>query len=100
MRPVKKSNATVEALGRAPGGFSKSRSPQTISSRKVYAAVDAPGNPPKLILRPGQRADIIEAEALAEPYLFEALITDKGFDSRDSPDRTAAEDAEVVIPSR
>ena len=90
MQPVKKSNATAEALGRSRGGF----------STKVYAAVDALGNPLKLILRPGQRADILEAEALAEPYVFEALIADKGFDSTDFVDWIAAQDAEVVIPSR
>ena len=65
----------------------------------MHAAVDAVGNPLKLILRPGQRADIIEAEALAEPYLFEAVIADKGFDSGDFVDWIAAQDAEVVITS-
>jgi len=65
----------------------------------VYAAIDALGNPLKLILRPGQRADIIGAEASAEPYLFEALIAGKGFDSGNFVDWIAAQDAEVVITS-
>ena len=66
----------------------------------MYAAVDALGNPLKLILRPGQRADIIEAEALAESYPFEALIADKGFDSADFVAWVEAREAEAVIPSR
>ena len=90
MPRVKKSDATTEALGRSRGGF----------STKVYAAVDALGNPLKLILRPGQRADIIEAEALAESYPFEALIADKGFDSTDFVAWVEAREAEAVIPSR
>lgn len=88
--PAKKSDATAEALGRSRGGF----------STKVYAAVDALGNPLKLILRPGQRADIIEAEALTEGYAFEAVIADKGFDSADFVDWIEQREAEAVIPSR
>ena len=67
--PAKKSNATAEALGRLRGGF----------STKAHTAVDALGNPLKLILRPGQRDHILEAEALAESYPFEAMTADKGF---------------------
>ena len=66
----------------------------------MYAAVDALGNPLKPIPRLGQRADILEVEALAEPCVFEALIADKGFDSTDFVDWIAAREAEVVIPSR
>jgi len=126
-RPVKKSDATAEALGRSRGGF----------STKGYAAVDALGNPLKLSLRPGQRADIVEAEALLQPYLVAhqheppphepsrhepsrhepsrhepsrhepsrhgtagAVIADKGFDSADFVAWIEAHEAEVVIPSR
>ena len=88
--PAKKSDATAEALGRSRGGF----------STKVYAAVDALGNPLKLILHPGQRADIIEAEALSENYSFKAMIADKGFDSADFVAWIEAREAEAVIPSR
>lgn len=108
-RLVKKSDATAEALGRSRGGF----------STKVYAAVDALGNPLKLSLRPGQRADIVDAEALLQPYLAThqqgplqegdltagtptagAVIADKGFDSSDFVAWIEAHEAEVVIPSR
>ena len=58
------------------------------------------GNPLKLILRPGQRADIIEAEALTESYAFEAVIADKGFDSADFVNWIEDREAEAVIPSR
>lgn len=61
---VKKSDAATEALGRSRGGF----------STKVYAVVDALGNPLRILLRPGQKADISEAEALIEGYRFGALI--------------------------
>ena len=99
MRPAKKSDATAEALGRSRGGF----------STKVYAAVDALGNPLKLSLRPGQRADIVDAEALIAPYLAReeetdrraiAVIADKGFDSADFVAWIEEHNAEVVIPLR
>ena len=87
----KKSDPNAEALGRSRGGF----------STKVYAAVDALGNPLKLMLRPGQRADILEAGTLAEsnPPL-EAIIADKGFDRTDFVEWVEAREAERVIPSR
>lgn len=88
--PVKKSDATAEALGRSRGGF----------STKIYAATDALGNPLKLLLRGGQRADIIEAEALANGYDFEAIVADKGFDSTGFVEWVEAREAEAVIPSR
>lgn len=90
MPQAKKSSAATEALGRSRGGF----------STKVYAAVDAHGNPLRILLRPGQSADISEAEALIENYRFGALIADKGFDSSDFIDRVEALEASVVIPSR
>jgi transposase len=87
---VKKSDAATEALGRSRGGF----------STKVYAAVDALGNPLRILLRPGQKADISEAEALIEGYRFGALIADKGFDSNDFIGQVESLEAVVVIPPR
>jgi transposase len=51
-------------------------------------------------LRPGHRADIIEAEALADDYAFESIIADKGFDSADFVAWVEAREAKAVIPSR
>ena len=65
MQPVKRSDATAEALGRSCVGF----------STKVYAAVDALRNPLKLSLRPGQHADIdiVDPEALIASILWHRL---------------------------
>jgi putative transposase len=63
-------------------------------------AVDALGNPLRILLRPGQKADISEAEALIEGYRFGALIADKGFDSNDFIEQVESLEAVVVIPPR
>jgi transposase len=86
----KKSDAATEALGRSRGGF----------STKVYVAVDALGNPLRILLRPGQQADISGAEALIEGYQFGALIADKGFDSNNFIRQVESLEALVVIPPR
>jgi len=69
-------------------------------STKVYAAVDALGNPLRILLRPGQKADIDEAEALIGGYRFGALIADKGLDSNDFIRQVESLEAFVVIPPR
>lgn len=89
-RPVKKSRAEDEALGRSRGGF----------STKLHAAVDALGNPLGFTLTPGQWADITQAEALIEPYMVDAVIADKGYDSDAFVACIEAREAEAVIPSR
>ena len=86
---VKKSDSATEALGRSRGGF----------STKVYAAVDALGNPLRILLRPGQKADISEAETLFEGYRFGALIADKGFESTDFIRQVESLETVVVIPT-
>ena len=67
----KKGGQTDEQLGRSRGGF----------STKVHVAVDALGNPVRLILSEGQVADITGAARLIEGLDFEALIADKGYDA-------------------
>jgi transposase len=47
----------------------------------VHVAVDALGNPVRLILSEGQVADITGAAWLIEGLDFEALIADKGYDA-------------------
>ena len=78
-----------QALGRSRGGF----------STKIHVTVDALGNPLRLIT-PGQRNDIVEAEALIIGYDSEHVIGDKGYDSNDFIDVIEANGATAVIPSR
>ena len=56
--------------------------------------------PVRLILTPGQAADVSQAKTLIEGVPFEVVIGDKGYDSQDVV--AAVEDAggEAVIPSR
>ena len=58
------------------------------------------GLPVRLILTPGQAADVTQAKALIEGVPFEVVIADKGYDSREVV--TAVEDkgGEAVVPSR
>jgi transposase len=86
----KKSTAEDEALGRSRGGF----------STKLHAAVDALGNPLGFTLTPGQRADITQAEVLVAPFVAEAVIADKGYDSDAFIAFVKAREAEAVIPSK
>jgi transposase len=71
-RSVKKSGGQeAQALGRSRGGF----------STKIHIAVDALGNPRRLILMAGQRHDSPLAPRLIEGDEAQALIADKGYDS-------------------
>lgn len=85
---VKISDAATEALGQSRGGF----------STKVYAAVVAVGNLLRILIRPGQKADIDKAEALIEGYRFGALIADKGLDSKDFIRQVETLEAVFEIP--
>ena len=58
------------------------------------------GNPLGFTLTPGQQAEITQAEQLVEPYVVEAVIADKGYDSSAFVAFVEARDAEAVIPSR
>ena len=79
-----------QALGRSRGGF----------STKVHIAVDALGNPLRFILTPGQSHDSPQADALIEGYSTQALIADKGYDSKELVDEVKARNVEAVIPPR
>ena len=57
-RRAKRGQQNEQALGRSRGGF----------STKVHAAVDALGNPVRLILSAGQKADVTYGEALLEDF--------------------------------
>jgi transposase len=55
--------------------------------------------PVKLVLTPGQAADVKQAETLLEGVPFEVVIADKGYDSQAVVSRIEARGAEAVIPS-
>ncbi len=58
------------------------------------------GLPAKLVLTPGQAADVTQAETLLEGLPAEVGIADKGYDSRTVVKAVEARGAEAVIPSR
>ena len=80
----------AEALGRSRGGF----------STKIHVVVDALGNPIRVLLSPGQAADITFAKELIDGLKGKAMIGDKGYDSDDFIDAIKASGAEAVIPPR
>ena len=80
----------VQCLGRSRGGFSS----------KIHLLVDALGFPLKFILTGGERHDMSQAESLPAPFDFDAVIADKGYDSDSLRDLLAAQQVDVVIPSR
>jgi putative transposase len=67
----------------------------------VNVAVDALGNPVRIVLSEGQAADVIAAPLLLEGFDFGALIADKGYDADWLCDLVAdVHHADVVIPPR
>lgn len=58
------------------------------------------GLPVKLILTPGQAADVTQAEALIDGVPFEVVIADKGYDKQALVDRIEGRGAEAVIPTQ
>ena len=57
------------------------------------------GLPARLILTPGQAADMTHAKALIEGLPIEVVIADKGYDSRAVVEAIQSWGAEAVIPS-
>lgn len=54
----------------------------------------------KLVLTPGQAADVTQAETLIEGVPFEVVIADRGYDSQEVVQAVEATGGEAVIPSR
>jgi transposase len=79
-----------QALGRSRGGF----------GTKIHAAVNGLGLPVKLLLTPGQAADVTQAKTLIEGVPFEVVIGDKGYDSKEVVAAIKGQGGEAVIPSR
>jgi transposase len=88
-RPQKNSR-DEEAQGRSRGGL----------STKLHAAVDALGNPLRLILTGGQESEYRQAEALIEDYTPGFVIADKGYDSDAFVEAIERRGASAVIPPR
>ena len=90
----KKSDGTggqdEQALGRSRGGF----------GTKVHVAVNGLGLPVKLVLTPGQAADVTQAETLIRDVPFEVVIADRGYDSQAVVEAVETGGGEAVIPSR
>lgn len=77
-------------MGKSRGGL----------STKIHAAVDALGNPVRLLLTPGQASEYGQAEALIEGFTFEAVLADKGYDSDAFVEVIQRRGAEAIIPSK
>ena len=66
----------------------------------MHASVDALGNPRRLILTPGQAADVRTGPDLIKGENTEAVIADKAYDSDEFLDLIAQMEAEAVIPPK
>jgi len=67
---------------------------------KLHVAVDALGNPLRVILSAGQIADIEQAEALIKDPPAEFVVADKGYDSDAFVETITAQGSQPVIPPR
>ena len=62
--------------------------------------VDALGNPVRLLITPGQQADIKQADALIAGFSADYVIADKGYDADTFIEAIEATKAIAVIPPR
>ena len=80
-----------QAIGRSKGGL----------STKIHALVDALGNPLAFLLTPGQRHDLVGADALLPQMTADLLLADKAYDADERVIRPLAEAGKTaVIPPR
>lgn len=79
-----------EAMGKSRGGL----------STKIHAAVDALGNPVRLLLTAGQTSEYTQAEALIEGFVAGYVLADKGYDSDRFVSAIENSQAVPVIPSK
>jgi transposase len=79
-----------QALGRSRGGF----------PTKIHIAVDALGDPLRLLLTAGQRRDSPQASALIEGFEPQVLIADKGYESDPLLESVTAKGILAVIPPK
>lgn len=69
-------------------------------STKIHAAVDALGNPVRLILSEGQASDYTKADDLIAGFSADYVIADKGYDSDTFVLSVQNISAQAVIPPR
>ncbi|ART82636.1 hypothetical protein CBP31_08385 [Oceanisphaera profunda] len=67
---------------------------------KTHAAVDALGNPVRLLLTLGLASEYDQAEALLDGFTPSQVLADKGYDSDAFVESIQSVGAEAVIPSR
>ena len=67
---------------------------------KVHLAVDAHGNPVRMLITAGTTADCTQAGKLIEGIDADTLIGDKGYDSDEVVDLARNASMEVVIPPK
>jgi putative transposase len=67
---------------------------------KIHALVDALGNPLRIRLTPGQRADSPQALDLLEGLETQALVADKAYDTNAIVGKLADWGVEAVIPPK
>lgn len=67
---------------------------------KIHAVVDALGNPLRIILSVGQRADITQAESLLAGYETNAVLADRGYDADALLDWLVQTHTQIVIPAK
>lgn len=79
-----------QAMGKSRGGL----------STKIHAAVDALGNPVRLLLTAGQTSEYTQAEALILGFEASYVLADKGYDSDAFVSAIAENQAIPVIPSK
>ncbi len=86
----KKSDQEAEAVGKSRGGL----------STKIHAAVDALGNPVRLLLTAGQASEYGQANALIDGFDVAYVLADKGYDSDQFIGELEEAGATAVIPPR
>lgn len=69
-------------------------------STKIHVAVDALGNPVRLLLTPGQASEYGPAPALLEGFFPQAVLGDKGYDSDALIEVITEAGATAVIPPK
>ncbi len=69
-------------------------------STKIHAAVDALGNPVRLLLTAGQASEYGQANALIEGFDVDYVLADKGYDSDEFVEVIEKTGAVAVIPPR
>ena len=79
-----------EAEGLSSGGL----------TTKVHAAVDALGNPVRILITAGQASEYGQVNDLLENLDYQYLLADKGYDSDKVVQKVVESGAEPVIPPR